>query len=843
MTEVEYVLASFDDHFASMREKRIILHGSRNYAEAILRRFGKGYGFVGVMSMDPLEGESWNGLPILREEDLSDGRIDLVILTERIKYEEAAFLSIRRSCRKNHIEIFNMYGQDEFALHLEAGSAKPLCFETALQRCLPYDIISFEVMDTIFPAVMGQVGFPNELFLTLIPALRARGKALRFSLRKSFPEDKQIRALKETGFLVEEQELIHRTGEDLSFRSLKESAPGKKILYFGSGLINEFFLPRCYGIDSVRFLERTTPGFESILPNQAIPKTRSLFPCQRESVLDQIRNHSVISFDIFETLLVRKTLYPRDVFLLTEQKAKKAGYRAERFAVLRALAEDSIPFCSLDEIYEILSDHYSWDPKEENAVKHIELDEERLVLEPRNALAELMAYAIRKGKRIVLTSDMYLPEPFLRKLLNEKGIYGFDKIFVSCDYKKSKQNGLYSLLLEYCGDAREILHIGDNPEADGAAPKAFGIDSVVIPSPLSQARSSPWIQVIISASSLMERCLLGMIFCQLFSDPFRNLDLRELPVSERMTHIGNDVIGPLIVGHTCWLIQKLTSGHFDGVLFLARDGWLPLKAYEKVSGKFSLPPGYYFLANRRAAFLCCADEDSQADRMAEVGKSSGLSMNQLLQRVYMIPHEEQLPRDVRELDAEYIEKHMPTIHEIAERSRKGYCRYAEKLGLRSGGNYAVVDFIAAGTTQKAFSQTLPFTLHGLYYGTYVHDKADESPIEFYLQGENPTLLQTYLGLETFFSSPDPSLDHISELGIPVYQKENRTEEDLHMLQIAWDAAEAFVKEFFDLFYMAEEKIAPRFIEEMYAAEAYPGLERPAIDDWLQIPLRKQLPSE
>ena len=64
-----------------------------------------------------------------------------------------------------------------------------------------------------------------------------------------------------------------------------------------------------------------------------------------------------------------------------------------------------------------------------------------------------------------------------------------------------------------------------------------------------------------------------------------------------------------------------------------------------------------------------------------------------------------------------------------------------------------------------------------------------------------------------------------------------------MLQIAWDAAEACVKEFFDLFYMAEEKIAPRFIEEIYAAEAYPGLERPAIDDWLQIPLRKQLPSE
>ena len=148
MTEIEYVLENFNDRFASMHDKRILLHGSRNYAEAILRRFGKEFNFTGVMSMDPLAEEVWNGLPVFREGDLP-GRVDLVILTERVKYEEAAFLSLRRSCRKNRIEIYNMYGQDEFALHLEAGSAEPLCLEGALQRCLPYDIVSFEVLGTV----------------------------------------------------------------------------------------------------------------------------------------------------------------------------------------------------------------------------------------------------------------------------------------------------------------------------------------------------------------------------------------------------------------------------------------------------------------------------------------------------------------------------------------------------------------------------------------------------------------------------------------------------------------------------------------------------------------------
>ena len=842
MTEIEYVLENFNDRFASMHDKRILLHGSRNYAEAILRRFGKEFNFTGVMSMDPLAEEVWNGLPVFREGDLP-GRVDLVILTERVKYEEAAFLSLRRSCRKNRIEIYNMYGQDEFALHLEAGSAEPLCLEGALQRCLPYDIVSFEVIDTVFPTAMGQVGFPNELFLELIPALRAMGKELRFSLRKSFSEDEQIRALKESGFLAEESELIRRKGEDLSFRSLKESAPGKRILYFGSGLVNEVFLPRCYGIDSVRFLVRGILEFEPRLPDDTASRMTPVLPGQRDSILDQIRRHSVISFDVFDTLLIRKTLYPRDVFLLTEQKIKNAGYRAEGFAVSRARIENDMPLRTLDDIYGTLAERYGWDTETEERVKRMELDVERSVLEPRPAVVELMEFALREGKRVVLTTDMYLPESVLRMLLEDKGIRGFDRILVSCDCGSSKLYELYSLLVEYSGDAGEILHIGDNPESDGNAPPKNGIDSIVIPSPLALAKCGSWSNAVSSASTLMERCLLGMVLSRICSDPFQDPDLRELPITERMRYMGNSVIGPLIAGHTCWMIRKLLSGRFDGVLFFARDGWLPLKAYEKAGGEISLPPGYYFHTNRRAAFLCCADEQSQADRMADFGKSNGLTVNQLLQRAYMIPPEKQLPHDDRELNAEYIEKHMPIIHEIAERSRKGYARYAKKLGLRAGGNYAVVDFISAGTTQKALSQTFPFSLHGLYYGTYFHEKKDDPTFEYYLRGENPELLRTYLDLETIFSSPEPSLDHISEQGTPVYQKENRSDDSLFMLQAAWDAAEAFAAEFFDLFYTKEQEIAPRFIEEIYAAGAYLGLDRPAIDDWLQIPLRKRRSSE
>ncbi|MBQ1406696.1 MAG: hypothetical protein IIY88_01055, partial [Eubacterium sp.] len=62
MTELEYVLENFDAKFALYKGDRIVLHGSRSYAAGIVEKFGREYGFVGIMSDDPLEGETYLGL-------------------------------------------------------------------------------------------------------------------------------------------------------------------------------------------------------------------------------------------------------------------------------------------------------------------------------------------------------------------------------------------------------------------------------------------------------------------------------------------------------------------------------------------------------------------------------------------------------------------------------------------------------------------------------------------------------------------------------------------------------------------------------------------------------------
>ena len=89
MTELEYVISRFDEKFREFCGKRILLHGSREYAEGILKAFDPLYGFLGVMTFDPV-GESFCGKPVFGSDRLTELKPDLIILTERVRYAEAA---------------------------------------------------------------------------------------------------------------------------------------------------------------------------------------------------------------------------------------------------------------------------------------------------------------------------------------------------------------------------------------------------------------------------------------------------------------------------------------------------------------------------------------------------------------------------------------------------------------------------------------------------------------------------------------------------------------------------------------------------------------------------------
>ncbi len=838
MTEIEYVIANFAERFADFREKRIVLHGSRNYAEAIIDNFADSFNFIGIITLDSLNVDSFHGLKVLQKDDLLSLHIDLVILTERVKYAIEAFHDVRRICRRNHIALFNMYGLDEFLLHYEAETAGQLTLEKAKKISSSYDVVAFEVMDTLLCSSIAKDSITaRKIFCDLIMYLREQKKEIRFSLRKSFPAVEQIKVLQKFGLLLdEEKELIYREGEDLSFRRLKDNNQGKKVLYYGFGLANEFILPRCYGIDVCRFVDGWS--FDCLVPEKRVIKQeKSFLPDLKRNIEERILAKELISFDVFDTLLIRKTLYPQDVFYLTEQKALLSGYNAKGYASARMRAEDNLPFSNISQIYAWLGDCFGWNDEMVQKMQALELETEREVLIPRTEVLDLLHFAHDAGKRVVLTSDMYISETELGRILSENGISGYEKLLVSCDVKKTKHSGLYEEIIQLCGDPDKILHIGDNPVADGTDCEMAGIERIQIPSVLSMASGRGWADSVRTASGLMERCMLGLVLSKIFRNPFQNPNLTELPVEKQIERFGISVVATLVVGHMTWLIQKLRKEIFSGVLFFARDGWVSYNIYRKLKERFSLPTSVYFYANRHAAFLCCADSPQETEHVVEVVKKTGISTFGILENMYQISRDEMHSYEEQESASDYIEKHMDRIQNIAEKAREGYFVYYQKCGLVDGDTYAVVDGFAGGHTQKYLSSFLPFDMKGFYFGRNSATPFNNGT-EYYLQGNNPLLLQRFIEIETFLTSPEPSQSGMSEKGNPVFHVEHRDSKELQAVDTVLKLAESFALEFFTLFYQEGQSISPQFVEEIYASENYYEASFMLYDDWIGVPIKK-----
>lgn len=75
-----------------------------------------------------------------------------------------------------------------------------------------------------------------------------------------------------------------------------------------------------------------------------------------ESIKKLIDESQVVSFDIFDTLLMRKVLYPIDVFKLVEKKAKQKNLNIKDFHKIRREAELSVIGQNFEAIYQKLKE-------------------------------------------------------------------------------------------------------------------------------------------------------------------------------------------------------------------------------------------------------------------------------------------------------------------------------------------------------------------------------------------------------------------------------------------------------------------------------------------------------
>lgn len=167
----------------------------------------------------------------------------------------------------------------------------------------------------------------------------------------------------------------------------------------------------------------------------------------------------VLSFDVFDTLLLRSVMHPTDVFSIIAIKTgisdfKKIRIDAEEMARNKSKNNE----VTIDDIY---ANIVCFSENVKKQLKDLEFETECSVCYANPYVKQFFDYAISAKKTVIAVSDNYWPSEKLRELLARCGYTGFSKIYVSCDYSCSKATGCLqkNVIQEY--PAKTFLHLDD----------------------------------------------------------------------------------------------------------------------------------------------------------------------------------------------------------------------------------------------------------------------------------------------------------------------------------------------------------------------------------------------
>lgn len=337
----------------------------------------------------------------------------------------------------------------------------------------------------------------------------------------------------------------------------------------------------------------------------------------------------IVSFDIFDTLIQRPLLEPTDLFrflelscqeLLPSENYSFAKFRknAEAYARRNCHAEE----VSLQDIYQVMQNRYGLSRKASDRLMEAEIAMEQRLCYPRRCAKQLYRMALSVGKKVVITSDMYLPKEAIEAILKENGYENYSCLYLSCDIGKTKASGnLYEYIVKDLKTTpKKILHIGDNWDSDIEMADSKGINSIFFPRASEVFKNNlefggypagtTWGYVLNSWNAIHNnacgleflgvRCMYAVIANEYFDNPYRsfqkNSDFNASPY-----YMGLYAFGMHLFGITQDLIK--TYGSRRKIHFVSRDGYLCKKIYDGIRGQYGASAESNYLHLSRKALL------------------------------------------------------------------------------------------------------------------------------------------------------------------------------------------------------------------------------------------------
>lgn len=307
-----------------------------------------------------------------------------------------------------------------------------------------------------------------------------------------------------------------------------------------------------------------------------------------ENIIKKINKKEYVSFDIFDTLIKRDVKKPTDVFSIIEHNYKIYDFYKRRIEAEKIARKGKVD-TTIDEIYDIYNELYLNNINETEKIKKIEKQVEYELCVQNKLLKKVYDFCIENNKKVYLISDMYLSSEILKEILEKNGYSKYEKLYVSCEYNKTKANGeLYKYVIQELGvDTSKLIHIGNDIKTDYIMALKNKISTVKVKTKTYTGNS-----------------LLDVFLSNHKSNS-----------SNFYYDFGYSNFGPLLYGFCLWLKENVKKNDIDNIYFLARDGYIIKKAYEMIFGEQDNI--YYLEASRRSLRVPYLSQKNSIDEMLE----------------------------------------------------------------------------------------------------------------------------------------------------------------------------------------------------------------------------------
>lgn len=311
--------------------------------------------------------------------------------------------------------------------------------------------------------------------------------------------------------------------------------------------------------------------------------------------VEQLSSYDVVSFDIFNTLIFRPVSQPTDVFYLIGEKLGISDFKnirawAEADARLKCYQKHKHMEISLKDIWLNLQEDVG--VLAEGGMQ-VEIDTELSVCYANPFMLEVWKELIKRNKRIIVVSDMYLPVSVLERMLQKNGFTGYEKLYVSYEYEKNKASGTLFKLVKEDYSNESMIHVGDNPHSDDEMARKNGFSTCPYPN--------------VNHNMLLYRpydmsYLVGSAYRGIVSNRIYN-GLYKYSMEYEYGYIYG---GLFVLGYCQFIHDYCKKNDVDKILFLSRDGDTIKKVYEKL---YQADRTEYVYWSRKAATVLMANED------------------------------------------------------------------------------------------------------------------------------------------------------------------------------------------------------------------------------------------